>query len=329
MNLTRDLQSNRFEEASFRTKARGSDWLHMLHNLCAFVGPFFAYRVSGRVSPVLAGYKITHRCNLSCTHCPYWRRTGGEQDFGGVLSTLNRLSRMGVRILILEGGEPLLWRDRKMEIRHVIDAARTLFRSVCMTTNGTLPWKHLPLDTVWVSLDGTRAVHDSIRGAGVFDKVMNNLETEGKGHAYISTTINSLNVESVPAMVRELKGLTAGVTIQFHYPYQGLPDPLFIPPADRGEVLDELIHLKRAGYPVANSFDSLNDLKKERWTCEDKLLANAEPDGAVMHGCYLKNRGPSQCNLCGFAAHNEMSLAFKGGMQSILTGLKIFFRQKS
>jgi hypothetical protein len=162
----------------------------------------------------------------------------------------------------------------------------------------------------------------------VFDKVMNNLLGQGMGQAFISTTINTVNVDSIPAMVRELKGHAGGVTIQFHYPYQGLPDPFFIPPSDRSEVLDELIRLKEAGYPVTNSFDSLNDLKRVPWTCEDKLLANAEPDGTILHGCYLKNRGPSQCRLCGFSAHNEMSLAFKGSVQSILTGLKVFFQEE-
>lgn len=297
----------------------------MLGGLSSFVGPFLAYNLVGRVSPVLAGYKITHKCNLKCKHCPYWKRSGPEQDFDGVVDTLGRLSSMGVRILILEGGEPLLWRDGNKNIAHVVDAARRLFPSVCITTNGTLPWRDLSVDRVWVSLDGYPAAHDSIRGDGSFDKIMANLEREGRGKAFISTTINTGNADTIPEMITALKGRVAGVTIQFHYPYEGLPDPLFLWPAQRAEVLDELIRLKNEGYPVANSFASLVDLKKERWTCEEGLLANAEPDGSIFHGCYLKNRGPSQCSLCGFSAHNEMSLAFRGGFQSILTGLRTFF----
>jgi Fe-coproporphyrin III synthase len=151
------------------------------------------------------------------------------------------------------------------------------------------------------------------------------LEREGKGRAFVSTTINATNASAIPDLLTMLRGAVEGVTIQFHYPYEGLPDPLFIPPAERRPILDELIRLKRLGYPVANSFSSLQDLKNERWTCEDGLLANAEPDGTILQGCYLKNRGASECSLCGFTAHNEMSLAFRGGFQSILTGAKIFF----
>jgi Fe-coproporphyrin III synthase len=296
-----------------------------LRCLSGFAAPFLAYNLLGRTVPVLAGYKITHHCNLRCAHCPYWNRSGEEQDFNGVLATLGRLRNMGVRILILEGGEPLLWRDRTKNIGHVVAAARKLFPCVCMTTNGTLDWSGLELNRVWISLDGPPEVHDAIRGKGVFQRVWANLNRVGNGRALVSTTINTGNAAAIPEMLSRLQDHVAGVTIQFHYPYQGLPDPLFIPHAERAPILDELMRLKRKGFPVANSFRSLEELKQERWSCEDKLLANAEPDGTILHGCYLKNRGPAQCSLCGFSAHNEMSLAFKGTWQSIATGLRIFF----
>ncbi len=293
--------------------------------MLAFAAPFLKRAVLRTSVPVLAGFKITNRCNLRCHHCPYWKRSGPELDLNGVIQTLDRLRHMGGRILILEGGEPLLWRADGATIEDVISAARTRFRSVCITTNGTLRWGHPDLDRVWVSLDGTREVHDSLRGTGVFDKVWANLEAEGQGRAFISTTIGTHNVDSVPDMIVQLKSRVAGVTIQFYYPYDGLPDPLFISPADRAPVLDRMMQLKRDGYPVANSFASLEDMKREYWACDDKLLANAEPDGSIFHGCYLKNRAESNCARCGFSAHNEMTLAFNGGLESVATGMKIFF----
>jgi Fe-coproporphyrin III synthase len=241
------------------------------------------------------------------------------------LDTLQRLRRIGIRIVIFEGGEPLLWRDGDKTFGDVVHAARRLFRSVCVTTNGMLAWKHLPLDRTWVSLDGPQQVHDSIRGDGVFDRVWFNLTRAGGGTAFVSTTINTLNLNAIPELITMLRGVVAGVTIQFHYPYEGLPDPLFIEPEDRAPVLAELMQLKRLGYPVANSCESLRELQKTRWTCEDRLLANAEPDGTITEGCYLKNRGKADCSVCGFTAHNEMSLAFRGSVQAISTGMAIFF----
>ncbi len=248
-----------------------------------------------------------------------------ESNFQEVSVVLESLRTMGVRILILEGGEPLLWRDGNRTLRDVVFQARKIFPCVCMTTNGTLPWGDLPLDRVWVSLDGPPEINDAIRGDGHFRRVLERIASESTGRAFVSTTINSLNLASIPDMLSILRGRTPGVTIQFHYPYSGLPDPLFVPPSERVSLLRELVSLKRAGYPVANSVASLRDLQKDRWTCEDRLLANAEPDGTILHGCYLKNRADANCLHCGFSAHNEMSLAFRGGLQSILTGMRIFF----
>lgn len=294
-------------------------------NFIEFARPFLSYNVLGKASPVLAGYKITHNCNLKCSHCPYWKRTGEEQDFVGVVETMRQLKQMGVKILILEGGEPLLWRDSKKNVRHVVEAARKLFPCVCMTTNGTLGWRGLELDRVWVSLDGPARIHDQIRGRGMFARALKNLQRPGQTGSFVSTTVNTLNAEGIPGLVTMLLGIVDGVTIQFYYPYDGFPDPLFLPVTERASLLNQLIFLKGLGYPVANSFKSLNDLKQEKWACEDKLLANAEPDGTVLHGCYLKNRAPQVCSCCGFSAHNEMTLAFNGNLESILTGMKIFF----
>lgn len=301
----------------------------MAKRLFLFASPFFAYHVRGTAIPVLAGYKITNTCNLRCTHCPFWKRSGSEQGFEGVVATLGRLADLGVKILIFEGGEPLIWRDGAKDFDDVVAAARALFPSVCMTTNGILPWRHLPLDRVWVSLDGPPPIHDAIRGNGVFEKVLANLKNQGKGGAFVSTTVSRENYHSIPQLIRMLKGVVAGVTVQFYYPYQGLPDPKFVTPAERTNLLDELIRLKKAGYPVANSFAGLQDVKRMFWTCEDGLLANAEPDGSIHRGCYLKNRGEADCSHCGFTAHNEMSLAFKGGLGSIFTGINIFFGKTS
>lgn len=296
-----------------------------IKKLVGFAGPFARYTLFKTKTPVLAGFKITNKCNLKCAHCPYWRRGDHDLTFGRVIEILKKLKSMGVKIIIFEGGEPLLWRNGAFTIDEVLAEAKKLFLSVCITTNGTFPWNDLPLDKVWVSLDGTREIHDSIRGQGIFDRVMLNIVHFGPKKLMISTTINSLNKHDIPEMVRMLKGLVQGITIQFHYPYSGLPDPLFITVEERKAVLTNLIKLKKDGYPVANSETSLRQLMTPKWDCIHELLANAEPDGSIFHGCYLKNRGPRNCELCGFSAHNEMSLAFQGHIDAILTGARIFF----
>jgi len=271
--------------------------------------------------PILAGFKITHRCNLQCIHCPFWKRpVERELDFAAVVRIMRELRRLGVRILIIEGGEPLLWRDGRYSIQDVLVEAGKLFFSSCVTTNGTLPLD-LPANTVWVSVDGLKETHDKIR-SGSFDRVMENLGKARHSNIYANITINRMNVGEIPELIRFLSPKVRGITIQFHYPYE--EDGLITPPEDRKRVLDEIIELKKAGYPVACSFETLRALKRGRWNCHDWMLANVDPDGTINIGCYVKNRGPVACQFCGFAAHTEISLAYDLNLASIMNGWRIF-----
>ena len=285
---------------------------------------FFQYylkcRMLGRRIPVLGGFKITNHCNLRCRHCPFWKQPQEMLRFEQVKDALHQLHRLGVRILIIEGGEPFLWHDEAFTLTDVINEAKKLFFSVGVTTNGTFPI-NLETNTVWVSLDGLRETNDYIRGK-TFDLAMSNIEASRHPNLLANITINSLNWQEMPQLVEFLSPKVKGITIQFHYPYE--ESDLFLPLEERRWVLDKLIELKRAGLPVSDSYACLQALKHNEWTCHDWMLANAEPDGSINLGCYVKNRGAIMCQSCGFAAHVELSLAFDLVTEAFLAGRKIF-----
>ncbi len=93
----------------------------------------------GRKRPLLGGIKLTHACNLACVHCPYWSRKGGSLSFAQAVSSMKTLHQWGVRIMIIEGGEPFLWRDGERNLKDIVAEAKKLFFSVGITTNGTFP----------------------------------------------------------------------------------------------------------------------------------------------------------------------------------------------
>ena len=116
------------------------------------------------------------------------------------------------------------------------------------------------------------------------------------------------------------------MTVQFHYPYEGLDEDLFLPFDRRREVLDRLIELKRRGLPVADSVACLEGLKDNSWKCRPWMIASVDPDGKLTHGCYVKGRGEVACERCGFSAHAEISLAYGGAPGAIRVGNAIFRR---
>ena len=136
-------------------------------------------------------------------------------------------------------------------------------------------------------------------------------------------TINSRNWRDVPELVRLLHGKVKGITIQFYYQYPGTED-LSLPFAERTQVLDWLIELKKDGYPVSDSVPALRALRDNSWRCIPGLISSVEPDGQITFGCYLRNRAAVSCDRCGFAAHTEISMAYSWNLAAIRAGAGIF-----
>lgn len=272
--------------------------------------------------PLLGGIKLTHRCNLQCKACPYWRRPGPELTYQQVTELMVKLYNSGVRLLIFEGGEPLLWRDGKYTLPDLIEVGRQYFFTIGVTTNGTLPLE-LATDIIWVSIDGLQETHDYLRGPS-YEKIITNIQNSAHSNIFANLTINKINIKEIPLLVKALAPLVKGITIQFFFPYPESED-LALSREDRVQVLAELIKLKRAGYPIADSYAALSALQNNSWQCEPWMLANADPDGKINHGCYLLNRSPDDkpCPLCGFAAHTEISLAYQLNWQAMMAGHKI------
>jgi Fe-coproporphyrin III synthase len=249
-------------------------------------------------------------------------------SFGAALGALDDLWRAGCRLLIIEGGEPFLWRDGSKSLEDVVHAARARgFARVGVTTNGTLPIE-TSADMVWVSLDGMQAAHETNRGP-CWDRIMANLAACSPPKLFAQVTVNRTNWTDLPEMVSFLAGRVQGITVQFFYPYPESED-LWLPWAERRLLLEKMRILKRQGYPLLGSDRAFRDLGDNRWRCHDWLIANAEPDpddpdrARVHYGCYLKGRAEEDCRRCGFTAHAELSLAYDLHPSAIWTGQQVF-----
>ena len=283
----------------------------------------FYHYVMQRNKPLLASFKLTYRCNLTCQQCPFYEMQTEELRYEQVLEVLDRLYQRGNRLLVLEGGEPMLWKDGKYSVHDVVAAARKQFFSVGMTTNGTLPLD-VDVDTLWVSIDGLEKTHNALREAPIFSRVMDQIAKSKHPRLFAHITVNAVNADEIPDLIRFLKGKVRGITVQFYYPYNN-QDALFLNFDRREELLTKIIQLKRQGFPILNSEVALEALKGNTWRCDDRLIDNANPDGTINQGCYLKNRADIDCEKCGFPPHTEISLACQMNLQSIAAGQKIFF----
>ncbi len=154
---------------------------------------------------------FTGKCNLNCKHCYAYRfRTVKELTLEEKLRLIKEIGELGVDYVGLSGGEPLIHPHFPLMLK----ALREYEIYVSMVTNGTVFKDEVAgilSDMnmfVNISVDGPREIHDAIRGTGVFDKVMENVEKYRKhgiryGFVMTITKLNYKYVDQVIALAVE------------------------------------------------------------------------------------------------------------------------------
>jgi radical SAM protein with 4Fe4S-binding SPASM domain len=142
-------------------------------------------RNDGRASTIKEiDLKITNLCNLRCRMCAQWGQSGYNFDrpaealremvpaeyYKKVVDDCARFDPL----YYIWGGEPMLYPD----ILEVLGHIKSRGHLCALITNGTLIAEHaaelvrMELDSIMISLDGPREVHDEVRGrAGTFDEL--------------------------------------------------------------------------------------------------------------------------------------------------------------
>ena len=183
---------------------------------------------------------VTDNCNLRCKHCYHFH---GKNSFQTQELSLhiwerrfNRLYREGIRNILLVGGEPALRTD-------VLMLADRLFPFVYVITNGTIK---IPEDfnhRLYVSIDGSRITNDSIRGNGVFSRVMRNYS--GDKRVVINMTITRDNYKELEDVIKTAKkhGFN-GVVCNICAAGTDTSFPMAVRKKERKTIIEELKRIK-------------------------------------------------------------------------------------
>ncbi len=175
-------------------------------------------------------WNVTQRCNLHCMHC---YSNSQDKEYPGELTTeeglrfIDDLADFGVPTLLLSGGEPLM----RPDIYQLAEHASKKGMRVVLSTNGTLITKDVAkrlmdagLAYVGISIDGTREVHDKIRGVkGAFDKsiqALKNCREEGI-RVGLRFTVHAQNLHELPAVFKLMEDEGINRMCVYHLAYAG------------------------------------------------------------------------------------------------------------
>ena len=165
------------------------------------------------IAPLKVYLDPSYRCNLSCRHCmtsssPYVD-TSVEIPLDRVFELVREVAFSGAMELSIGGGEPLLYPS----IFEVLSSARELGLNTVVTTNGTLvtpeiadKLRELNLYEVRVSFEGSRPIHDSVRGQGCYKQALNavTILTERNLRVLGRITLTSKSDQGLSNLYRDL-----------------------------------------------------------------------------------------------------------------------------
>jgi radical SAM protein with 4Fe4S-binding SPASM domain len=224
--------------------------------------------------PILGEIAITYRCNNACMFCyagcgapqgcgasqgrgaPGAREAGGPDMSLGEIKRVIRIFKEEARIPFFSftGGEPTLRPDLEKMIRY----ACGLGLRVNLITNATLidaaraaSLKRSGLGTAQVSVEAdTAALHDTLTAApGSFERTLEGIRhlQEAGISVQTNTTLTAPNAGAAPRMPGFLKGLGIGrFAMNLYIPQAAVPDPLLLPYAAVGPVVEQVRGAARA-----------------------------------------------------------------------------------
>jgi len=154
-------------------------------------------------------WNLTNLCNLSCKHCYSSANLMREEELETeeVWRLIPKLKDVGVRAVILSGGEPLLRED----IFDIAEAIKYYGLKTYLSTNGLLVDERKierirsSFEYVGISIDGEPTLHDSFRGKkGAFERSMKALRLLMAGGVKVGLrfTLTEANYASLPFIFR-------------------------------------------------------------------------------------------------------------------------------
>lgn len=236
------------------------------------VGALLRYKLNHRPVPLCVHLQITKRCNLRCVYCyadPENLTNTPDLEYSEFTQLVDELAAMGTKWLRFLGGEPLI-RD---DIGWMIDYAKSKGMITEMNTNGYFMKKEerkiRNLDSLVVSIDGTRDTNDRCRGRGCYDKAIEAIEIAK--YLGISVRLHGcLSKYHRPEDIEHLAHLAVKYGTAFNF---SAPSPIYFKDDKRMDghpdqkqvtmLHQRCVELKAQGYPLTNTNTSAEYVK--RW----------------------------------------------------------------
>jgi len=254
----------------------------------------FSALAQRRRTPLIAGWNITYRCNLSCRYCASCTIKSKELDTNESRQLIDQIAEAGIKFLVISGGEPLLRGD----LGEIIAAGKARGLHVSVNSNGMLLQERYELvrqaDEIQLSLDGPAELHNRIRGADTHRKVIEAIELckQNGMHVNLSAVITDQKIMDIEYLLELAAHYRAG--LYFHPADSDLSGDskkqIGVAPSPEHfrNIIDYLLNNKMDGArTISNSVSGLQHLRhwpqpKDIFCFVALVACFMEPDGSMF-----------------------------------------------
>lgn len=254
-----------------------------------------------------AGIRITRNCNLRCPYCNIPNSPSKDLPIGEWMKALDILKNMGIRDLVILGGEPTEYSDLVQFIKY---AAKIGMRT-SMTTNAVNNYQIIKdsinsgLNRIGVSVD-TLDYKESISPYKCLKglELLKMLLPHNQNCTIVDyVVLNSKNINDICNLIEFMtKNNVHTYLLPFHYGNEGKFEHrknnnkyAFVSETDFANyclTIDKIIKMKKDGFLIDNSFDFLAQSKKYimnlDWKCNGLSEIRIDADGQMVCCCDKK-----------------------------------------
>lgn len=290
--------------------------------------------------PLKVIYYISYRCNLRCCYCERRLAKSQELSTDQVKKIMRDFKKLGTLSWSFNGGEALL-RD---DIGELVAYAKKMGFKCNLVSNAWIIAEKIKVveqvDSIVISLDGPKEIHDAVRGKGSYDKAVNALKLlkNKKPVVIVNTVLNNTNIDSLEDILEVVDEYGCGWEIQPVFCHSKSEKDkaikYFASHEDIREVVKWLVQQKKKGKKIHRSNEVLEFIKeKDHSVLPDCYAGRAfvilSPDGRILPCAQFlseSSRFPSclsqgvkeafsqlpdmsKCRLCSFCCYLEYNFA--------------------
>jgi len=260
------------------------------------------WQIRAQKRPFVLSHAVNARCNMRCSFCDYWKKTGEEPTREEIFKLLDDAREFGIGVYNAWTVEPLLRKDLPQIMAH----AKKLRMITSMVTNGKLLYERAEelenVDYLSVSVDGIKS-YKEIRRMD-FETLLRGLEKaievrklqNKKNPILMNCVLTGKNLDDVETLILLAKKLEVKVSFEPVHRFPGISEEVWndIGIHDMEKLqctVDRIIELKEEGYPIINSKTYLKMVRdgEMNYRCRASgIIMNVTHDG-TLETCRVQN----------------------------------------